>query len=315
MSAPGPCSVVLAAFGGPCGPHDIRPFLRRLFSDRRVLPAPLRWFLPGLLAYRREEKTRARYALLGGRSPVLEVTRAQAGLLQAELDSKEPGLFAVHEAFLHAAPTVRDTAARLAARHHQRILVLPMFPQRTFTGQGAISDQVGRIKVHLVPDFHTEPGFVRFHAERIDRALARAVRKNSLVLFTAHSIPLGHVKKGDRYPEQVAATAEAVISSLAGGPVRHAVAYQSRVRGMRWLGPTLEEAALKLPSELTDLVVVPASFVGEHLETMVDLDREFVPMVRRRHPGLTVHRTPSPTVEPEWISFLADLVRKEAIHA
>jgi len=305
MTAP---TVVLASFGGPERPNEIRAFLTRLFSDRRILPFPGRGLVARMIARRRAPRVAWKYERMGGGSPVVPTTREQVTRLGAELARRGRSL-PVEAGYLYSLPSVRDVARAAAARGP--VLVVPLFPQRSFAGLGSIQDQVAGLDVRVVEDYPTHPGFVGFHARRVREAVDTLDRRGLRVLFAAHSVPVAYVKKGDPYIERVRAGVKAVTEAVGLDPARVGVAFQSRVGPVEWVGPTPEEAIAALPSDTRSLVVVPLSFVAENLETLIDLDVELAGHVAATRPDVTFVRTPAPTVEDDWIAFLADLVEEQ----
>lgn len=300
-------TVLLASFGGPERPDDIRAFLVRLFSDRRILPFPGRGLVARMIAKRRAPRVAWKYERMGGGSPVMPTTREQVVRLGAELARR--GREATVEAgYLYSLPSVRDVARGAVGRG--AVLVVPLFPQRSFAGLGSIQDQVAGLDVRVIEDYPTHPGFVRFHARRVREAVEGLDRRGLRVLFAAHSVPVSYLKKGDPYVERVRAGVKAVTEAAGLDPARVTVAFQSRVGPVEWVGPTPEEAIAALPSDTRSLVVVPLSFVAENLETLIDLDVELAEHVAATRPDVTFVRTPAPTVEDDWITFLADLVEE-----
>jgi len=301
-------TVVLASFGGPERLDEVRPFLRRLFSDRRILPFPGRGLVARLIARRRAPKVRWKYERMGGGSPVMPITRAQVQGLAAELARRGRDV-TVEAGYLYSLPSVREVAQAAASRGP--VLVVPLFPQRSFAGLGSIQDQVEGLGVRLIEDYPTHPGFVAFHARRVREAVASLDRRGLRVLFAAHSVPQSYVRKGDPYVQRVRASAEAVTSAAGLEPSRTALAFQSRVGPVEWVGPTPEQAIAALPESLASLVVVPLSFVAENLETRIDLDVELAEHVQATRPGVTFVRTAAPGAEDDFVAFLADLVEEQ----
>ncbi len=300
-------TVLLASFGGPERPDEIRAFLVRLFSDRRILPFPGRGLVARLIARRRAPKVAWKYERMGGGSPVVPTTGRQAELLAAEL-AKRDRVVTVEAGYLYSLPSVREVARAAAARGP--LLVVPLFPQRSFAGLGSIEDQVAGLGARVIEDFHVHPGFVAFHARRARDALASLDRRGQRLLFAAHSVPVAYVRKGDPYVERVRASVRAITAAAGLEPARVSIAFQSRVGPVEWVGPTPEEAVAALPSDTRSLVVVPLSFVAENLETLIDLDVELAEHVAATRPDVTFVRTPAPTVEDDVIAFLADLVEE-----
>ena len=312
--SPRRCDVVLAAFGGPSSLIEVEGFVAEVLSNPRVLDVPsfLRPRLARFIARRRVGKALDNYSKLGGASPLPATTRKQVHLLQKELDRRTPDRFRVHLAFLYCDPRVETVVADLQCGRSSDPLVIPLFPQKTFTGYGTVSDRLAGISVRILEDFRNRAGFVDFFVRRIEAVLAGTEPSNTFLFFTAHSIPVRHVKKGDCYPEQIRDTVNEIMARLRFPNVPHVTAFQSRFGPVRWVGPTLQEAFRGIPDHVKDLVVVPVSFVGEHLETLVDLDLEFIPESGKERPEMTFHRIPAPTCEPDWIAFLADLAEDSA---
>ena len=308
----GPSEVVLVSFGGPESLDAIEPYLERLFSDRRILRVPFRRWLARRIARRRAPRVRPKYEALGGGSPLNETTRAQAARLEQELTARgRPAT--VHPAFLHAPPFVEDVTAQAvaAAGAAHEVLVLPMLPQAFSSGIGTLQDRIGATGVAIVHDFHDDAGFTAFHAARVMRELIQIGDQRPGVLFAAHAIPARWHRRGDPYVGQIEAGARAVMARLDRDDVAWCVGYHSRLGPVRWVGPTLEEAIEEGLSEVARLIVVPLSFVGEHLETRIDLDRELADTVKERWPRVRLARTPAPTLEDDWVRFLADRVLAE----
>lgn len=314
-ATPAPFEVVLASFGAPESLAGVEEYLYRLFSDRRILSMPFRKLLARRIAKKRAPRVLWKYEAMGGSSPLNETTRQQGVALAAALEARGHRA-AVHPAFLYCDPTVTAVLDGLAgdeepANSRPGPVVLPLFPQNSFAGSGSVEDQCGKREVRRLLDFHVHPGFVAWHAARIREVLEREGRAGALVQFVAHSIPERFVKKGDVYVSHIEAGSAAIAAAVGELDLPHRIAYQSRIGPVKWVGPSIEEAVAALPSELKRLIVVPISFVGEHLETRIDLDREFRELVEAARPDADFLRTPSPTLEPDWIELLADLVEEQ----
>jgi ferrochelatase len=248
-----------------------------------------------------------KYERMGGGSPVVPTTRRQVELLGAELVRRERDV-TVEAGFLYSLPSVREVARAAAARGP--VLVVPLFPQRSFAGLGSIEDQVAGLGARVIEDFQVHPGFVAFHSRRVREALDSLDPRDQRLLFAAHSVPVAYVRKGDRYVERVRASVRAITAAVGFDPSRVSIAFQSRVGPVAWVGPSPEEAVAALPPDTRSLVVVPLSFIAENLETLIDLDVELAGHVAATRPDVAFVRTPAPTVEDDVIAFLADLVEE-----
>ena len=309
-------AVVLMNLGGPDSPEAIRPFLYNLFSDRAIidLPAPLRLPLARLIAARRERVAREIYAALGGLSPLLANTEAQATALETVLG---PG-YRCFIAMRYWHPTTEETVATVRAWQPDEIVLLPLYPQFSTTTTASslrawrdCANVVGfDCCTHVIKAYPDEPGFIAALAGSIAALLERAGEGGERVrlLFSAHGLPLKTVARGDPYPQQIERTAQSIAETLDRDTLDWRVCYQSRVGPLRWLRPSLEEELRRAADERKAVVVVPVSFVSEHSETLIELDRDY----RRLAEACGVlgyWRAPTVGTDPRFIAALARLVR------
>lgn len=310
-------AVVLFNLGGPDRPEAVRPFLVNLFSDPAIIRAPgiLRWLLARLIARRRTPVAQANYDRIGGRSPLLPNTDAQARALTAALaDLGEVRSFVVMR-YWH--PFAAETARAIAAYRPDRIVLLPLYPQfSTTTTASSLADwrRAARAAGVTAPTtsiccYPAERHFVAATAELLVATLADA-RKAGMVriLFSAHGLPERVVEGGDPYQWQVEHTAAAVAAEAGLAPGEWVVCYQSRVGPLKWIGPSTEEEIARAAADRIAVVVVPIAFVSEHSETLVELDIEYRELAERLGvPGY--HRVATVGVTPTFIAGLATLVR------
>lgn len=321
-AAPRPrLAVVLFNLGGPDAPEAVRPFLVNLFTDPAILRVPgfLRPLLGRLIAWRRTGPAAANYALLGGRSPLLELTEQQGRALEAAL--AEAGLEArcfVAMRYWHplseaAARAVKDWAP-------EEVLLLPLYPQysTTTTGSSLAAWEEAAARLGLdVPTttlccWHSDAGFVAATAALVraawDRARAELAPGVPLrLLFSAHGLPEGIVKRGDPYQWQVERTVARVVGSLGIAGLDHAICYQSRVTPQKWIGPSTEEELHRAARDGVAVLVCPIAFVSDHSETLVELDIEYRDAAKAMGvPGY--FRVPAPNSDPAFIAALRDLV-------
>jgi ferrochelatase len=311
-------AVVLFNLGGPDRPEAVAPFLFNLFYDPAIiaLPRPLRWLLAILLAARRAPKAAAIYGKLGGGSPLLSLTREQAGALEARLG---PGA-KVFIAMRYWQPLSDAAAAEVKAFAPERIVLLPLYPQySTTTTESSLKDWrraaaaagLGAPTV-AVCCYPTEAGFVAAHARLIRAGLAQAAPAGKpRVLFSAHGLPKKVIARGDPYQWQVEQTAAAIVKALGVPGLDSVVCYQSRVGPLEWLGPSTEEEIARAGADRVPVVVVPVAFVSEHSETLVELDIDY--RARAEALGVPAYvRVPALGVAPEFIDGLARLVQDAA---
>jgi ferrochelatase len=305
--------------GGPDSPEAVRPFLYNLFSDPAIigLPAVLRLPLAWLIAARRAPVARGIYSQLGGSSPLLANTQAQARALEQQLGAGYRTFVAMR--YWH--PVTAAAVAEVKRWDPEEIVLLPLYPQFSTTTT-ASSLRLWDREAHRqglgaptrgIRSYPTAPGFVAALAALIERALIAADAEGTPVrlLFSAHGLPMKIVEKGDPYPQQVATTAVAVVEALGRPRLDWIVAYQSRVGPLAWLAPSVEEELHRAGRDRVAVVVAPISFISEHSETLVELDRDYR-RVAEAAGVVSYRRVPTVGTDPRFIAALADLVRIDA---
>ena len=309
-------AVVLMNLGGPDSPAAVRPFLYNLFSDSAIigLPAPVRLPLARLIAWRRGAVAAEIYAHLGGASPLLANTEAQAKALEAALGADHRCFIAMR--YWH--PLTAAAAAAVKAWDPDDIILLPLYPQFSTTTTASSLTAWRREAARqgldrptrIVSNYPTEPGFVAAVAGAIDITLATARAQSTPVrlLLSAHGLPLKIVRGGDPYPQQVETTAAAVVAALSQPPADWRVCYQSRVGPLAWLGPSVDDEVRRAGQDGAAIVIAPISFVSEHSETLVELDRDYRQLAEASGvPGYW--RATTVGTDPRFIAGLVRLVR------
>jgi ferrochelatase len=303
-------AIVLFNLGGPDSPEAVQPFLQNLFSDPAILtvPGPIRWLLARFISRRRAPVAQKIYQQLGGRSPILPNTEAQAVALTSVIGGEAKIFVAMR--YWH--PFVEEVAAEVAVWKPDRVVLLPLYPQFSTTTTASSFDAWDRAAKKLgfacptarVCCYPDEAGFVAASARRLGEMLDRA-KGPVRVLFSAHGLPKKIVDAGDPYAWQVRRSAEAIVAAL-GHAVDWTVCYQSRVGPLEWIGPSTEAEIRRAAADKVTPVVVPLSFVSEHSETLVELDEEY------RHLAESVGvpgylRVPTVSTDPAFIAGLASL--------
>lgn len=310
-------AVVLFSLGAPERIEAVRPFLRNLFSDRAILqvPQPLRWVLARILSARRAGPAGDIYRRIGGGSPLLANTRAQARALEGVLTQR--GMTArcfVSMRYWH--PLAAETAAAVRDWGADAVVLLPLYPQfsTTTTASSLRSWRMAAESVGLAAPAHTiccypiEQGFVKAMATLLRAALRQGHGfGRARVLFSAHGLPQRVVKRGDPYTWQVERTAEAVAAALRDEIADWRVCFQSRVGPLKWTQPYIEDELARAAKDAVPVVVVPIAFVAEHSETLVELDMEY--RDRAKEMGVPGYlRVGTVGTDPAFIGGLADLV-------
>lgn len=297
-------AVLLVAFGGPTAPAEIRPFLENVARGRNIPAARL------------EEVARRYERMPGGRSPLNDLTRAQARALAAALAREGPAL-PVHVGMRNWHPYVEETLREMAAAGVRRALVVILSVLRCEASwdryvadvEAARARVPGAPDVDFAPPWSARPGHVAAAADRLREALARAA-PGAPVVFTAHSIPVA-MAEASPYVGEFTALARAVAERL--GLARWSLAYQSRSGSPRdrWLEPDVNDALRALAREGgREVVVAPVGFVCDHFEVLYDLDVEARATASAL--GVALHRAGAVNDHPDFVAALAAHVREHA---
>lgn len=318
-----PLGLIALNLGGPESLDDVRPFLQRLFNDPEVLQirwSPLRRFVAWSIARSRAPYSREAYAQIGGRSPILAETTAQAQAVAEVLAAR--GIASVPVVAMAAWHPLADQAlATLGARGVERAIALPLYPQesRTTTDSSLAQIEAARqshagLEIAAVRRYPDADGYLRAVVERIEDAvhtLPPELAATAPVLFSAHGLPEDYIRKGDPYLDDIRVTVEAVSRRMGLGP-RARLCFQSKVGRKRWLGPATETLLDELAAAgERAVVVVPIAFTGEHIETLQEIDILY--RERAEKAGI-VHFARARTVgtHPAFIAALADLAEAAA---
>jgi ferrochelatase len=312
-------AVVLFNLGGPDRPEAIRPFLTNIFRDPAILRVPffVRPFLARRIASARLEPARASYAILGGRSPLLELTRGQAAAREAELTEFDAKCF-IAMRYWH--PLSDETAEAVRDWQPDEVVLLPLYPQysTTTTGSSLTAWREAAARAGLVADtsvlccYPTDAGYIGATASLMQIAWqeARAQLNPSVglrVLFSAHGLPEAIVEAGDPYQWQIEQTVASVLAAW-NQDVDCTICYQSRATPQRWIEPSTEQEIERAAHEKSAVLVVPVAFVSEHSETLVELDADYRRLAERLGvPGY--FRVPTQNSDAAFIAALANLVR------
>lgn len=321
-------AVVLFNLGGPDRPEAVEPFLRNLFSDPAIisLPQPLRWLVAKLISSRRAPVAREIYGKIGGRSPIRELTEAQAAALEQALNARLDHPGDVHRVFVamrYWHPMAGETAAQVAAFAPDQVVLLPLYPQYSSTTTGSsVADWHRAAKsagitapTRLVCCYAGYEPYVAALAGQLVQAISQARQQGRRfrVLLSAHGLPKKVVTGGDPYQWQIERTASAVIEAI--GPQNAGldcqVCYQSRVGPLEWIGPATDSEIIRAGTEGLGLIVLPISFVSEHSETLVELDIEYRALAERSGVPFYI-RVPALGTDASFITPLAFLALQAA---
>ncbi len=307
-------AVFLMNLGGPRNLEEVESYLYELFADPLVVTAPfgpLRPLFAKLVSHFRAPSSAEKYALIGGRSPLVEGTEAQARALEAVLG---PG-YRCHLAMRCGHPNTVEGVRDALAAGATRAIALPLYPQyANATTRSSLLELRRRWPAERGPiveicTWHDHEGYLQASANALRETLAQLTpgqREKLLVVFSAHGLPMSQVRKGDPYPTYVEISARE--TARLAGKVPYQVTYQSRVGPAKWLGPdTNEFLAANGPGKV--IVVVPAAFVSEHLETLYDMD--ILAKEAAEKAGAEAYlRVPALGTRPDFIAALADIVKR-----
>ena len=302
-------AILLLNLGGPVNLGQVEPFLAALFGDRDLIKLPVpAWLQPPLarlIARLRAPGAKGRYAEIGGGSPLLRESAFQAAALRRAL--RAAGRHeAVKLCFRCTAPRASGLLRALKRQGIQKLVPLTLYPHdcRATTGSSLreLAIEAAKVGLEILPGvnhYATDPDYL----EALERPLRAALAElpGATVIFSAHSLPVRQIEAGDPYEKEIHATRDALMARIGEIPGGYLLAYQSRTGPVRWLEPPLKSVLESMGGK--DVIVVPMSFVSEHIETLHELDIEY------RHVADQVgirayRRVAAPGIDPAYIRCL-----------
>lgn len=317
-----PTALVMLNLGGPRTTDEVGLYLERMFLDRELIPLPFQERLGRFIARRRTPKIQAKYAEIGGGSPIYTWTKKQGEAMAALLDRLLPET-APHKAYIafrYAEPLTEDALRRMQADGVWRAVAFTQYPQWSCSTTGASMNELWRELIRLnlrdafawsvIDRWPTHPAFIAAMAKKVREGLdqfAPSERDSVLLLFSAHSLPLSVIDRGDAYPQEVGATVQAVMECL-GFSNEFLLAYQSEIKPFRWLGPSTEQVIRNLGArKRKNVLVVPIAFTSDHIETLHEIDIEYAELAHEV--GITnFKRAPALNDDPLFVQALAEIV-------
>jgi len=310
--------VILFQLGGPDTLAAIEPFLFNLFCDPDIIDFPFarigRRPLAKLISTTRARKVQHHYATIGGGSPIRRFTEQQAQALETELE--QCGIDArCFVAMRYWHPFTSKAVAQLKAAECDEVVLLPLYPQYSSTTTGSSLNEWRRLfhddmPVHNVGAFYRHPMYLDAVIEKIEEALGRfPMPERAEIVFSAHSIPMSVIAKGDPYQRQIEETVQ-LLMERGGWSNRHRLCYQSKVGASKWLQPSLHRTLHDLAAEkVQEVCIVPVAFVSDHVETLGEIDHE----AREEARQLGIARfemSAGLNDSPKFICALGELVRE-----
>lgn len=301
-------AVLIMAYGGPDNLNDIEPYLLDVRGGRPTSPE--------LIA-----EIRSRYAQIGGRSPLLDITQAQASGLEKALDalSSSGDSYQVFVGMRHWKPTIRDAVDKIAAAGYQDGLALCMAPHASKMSSGAylaklkeaLSSQPTPPAIQFIESWHDQPFLIQSLAQKVHEATQKFTpdaRGGIYYLFTAHALPAALNEQGDPYAEQVQATARLLANELGLTDARWTFGFQSApATAGQWMKPAIEELLPSLAKKgYKDILVTPVGFMADHVEVLYDLDIAAQQIARQN--GIHLVRSESLNDSPHFLDGLARFI-------
>lgn len=303
--------VLLINMGGANSPEELKAFLARMFKDPFILPFGKlgRSLLSFIISNTRYRKSWKKYLAIGG-SPIIDATEQTQKVLQEKLGEN----YLVDIAFSYSAPLIKDSIQSLLSMGIRQLTIIPLYPQASYSTTDSVQSDVNaaisgenNITINFTREFYDHPVFVNFWANLIKDHIVHNHSADPLLLFSAHSIPKALVDKGDTYPQAIEGSAKAIAESLG---CKWQVAYQSGMKRSEWIGPdvnaVIKDLAIK---NVSDIIIIPISFVNENLETLYDIDQQIIPAAKNITGIKNISRVNIPVADPEFINLLCRLAQ------
>lgn len=313
-------AVMLFNLGGPDSLTAVKPFLYNLFSDRDIIklgPPFLQKPIASLIANIRSKKTMDAYSLIGGKSPIVDITFSQAKALEDSLN-KETGLdvlFKVYVGMRYWHPFIQDVIKEIYEEGIKKVIALSLYPQYSIATTGSslkvIEDSIKQFNLECfyIKSWFDHPLYIDAMVEKIREGLKSFGTETDLktpVLFSAHSLPQRFIDEGDPYLRETKGTIEKILEKM---NIQWHLSFQSKSGPVKWLEPSTEEMLHRLSKRgIKNLLVVPISFVSDHIETLYEIDIIYKKMAEEL--GVNLKRTGSLNTSSKFIEALKDMVIK-----
>jgi ferrochelatase len=324
--------IILLNLGGPDSLQAVRPFLYNLFSDRNIIrlgPSFMQKPLAYLISTFRSKKTEKMYSFIGGKSPIVDITNAQAKALEEELKSKiqsaSGGLnsefvFKVYVAMRYWHPFTEEVIPDIYKKGMKKVVALSLYPHYSVTTTGSSVLKLKEVlkdyplETSYISEWFNHPLYIEALVDLIKEGMESFHMKSKIqnpksktdihILFSAHSLPQEFIDRGDPYVDHVKGTISAITNVL---PVTWHLSYQSKTGPVKWLEPATEDKLKELARDgARNILVVPISFVSDHIETLYEIDILYKNMAQEL--GITLKRVNSLNIHPVFIKALADMV-------
>eukprot|EP00007_Cunea_sp_BSH-02190019_P008963 CAMPEP_0174238566 /NCGR_PEP_ID=MMETSP0417-20130205/11726_1 /TAXON_ID=242541 /ORGANISM="Mayorella sp, Strain BSH-02190019" /LENGTH=345 /DNA_ID=CAMNT_0015317417 /DNA_START=281 /DNA_END=1315 /DNA_ORIENTATION=+ len=310
--------------GGPATLQDVGPFLDRLFSDRDIIQLPIQFISGPTISRFRTPKIEKLYKEIGGGSPIRSWTEKQGDQLERLLDqlSPETAPHRYYIGFRYADPLSSEALLKMKEDGVERAVAFTQYPQYSCTTTGSSLNELwsqskllgleNQIKWSVIDRWFSHPDFVKTVASKVREGLAKFPtdqdRDDAVILFSAHSLPIKVIDRGDPYPQEVASTVHLVMNQLKDPGRKYMLCYQSQVGAVPWLGAQTDKVLEGLGTQgHRNVLVVPIAFTSDHIETLHEIDIEFAEVAHKA--GITNFiRAPSLNDDPNLAAAMANIV-------
>ena len=305
-------AVILFNLGGPDSLSAVEPFLFNLFNDPAIisLPSIFRFPLAKLISKRRTPVAKAIYAEMGGRSPILEETQAQADAIEKNLKNEqdEYKCFIVMRCWN---PRASATIKKVKEFNPTQIILLPLYPQYSAATSGSSINEWQDVckkeklktETKIICCYPTEKDFILSYANLIKEKIDLKKLNDITLIFSAHGLPENKIKNGDPYQWQVEQSVKELVNKLSIEKLNYILSYQSRVGPLKWIGQSTEKDIKDEAKKQKIIIVVPVAFVSEHSETLVELDIEYRKLAEENGSKEYI-RVPAVTANRDFINSL-----------
>ncbi|KJV69074.1 ferrochelatase [Candidatus Neoehrlichia procyonis] len=310
-------AVVLFNLGGPEKLSDVKSFLFSLFYDKNIICIinPFRFLIAKLIAYYREKSAIKIYKkLTNEKSPLLEETNLQAVTLEKYLNfNQNNNIYKVFVCMRHTKPCAKTIVSSVINFLPHKIILLPLYPQYSSTTTLSsikdwhyhISKSKHQFPTKIICCYYNNSYYIKAYCQLIHKEYTRAItiHNSPRILFSAHSLPISIVKKGDPYHKQIQYSASMIVKTLNIKSLDWIVCYQSKIGYLKWLEPCTKSEILRAQQDNVPIIIVPISFVSENSETLFELDIEY----RSLLPQTLYFRVPTLKINKLFIQCLKDL--------
>jgi protoporphyrin/coproporphyrin ferrochelatase len=306
---------VIANFGGPRNLTEIRPFLTELLTDQDVVRTGMPQWLHNIIfrrtAKKRTLKVSEDYKEMGGKSPIYSDTEAVASLLRNQLSAP---ILTFHR---YLVETHEDFIQKIKSENYSEIIIFPMFPQFTYATTGSIARWFSKNlpaslhnKIRWVKSYPTHPAFTKAYSNCIrDFLIEKNIPENDVFfIFSSHGIPKKFVEEGDLYQGECEASFKNIMKSF--DHSSGILAYQSKFGPGEWLKPYTIDVSKEISTwskGKKHVVFVPISFTSDHLETLIEIEKDYVHTVKEK--GFKAFRVPALNLRSEWIQGITEIIK------